>query len=330
MRNFFAKAMIKPVRQRTQFSCMATSMCMALQALGHQCDEDEVNQVMGATPTRGAAWEQALATAQHYGCRATLTTPSTVTQLREWTDKGAPVMISWNPEGRDWSHASVVFDVTDGLPEGGLPPYCAGYGDLTGRCVWVADSNMPNPEKLVRVCGEDFFYSKWSEKWPSYLVRRVACAIEREITPEGRQVMAGCRPPTMDRLRRENLSAGRPASLDPLRVLSRYMAARGKSAGADFFSVWGRGSDPKKVFEDLRASAESEARFEAEEEGEDYEGYSGTIAEKHGFKVRDRKPRTLREARNFAYEDGDNNDKWGPAFAVPVPGGWLFYGYASS
>jgi hypothetical protein len=159
-----------------------------------------------------------------------------VTQLKEWTDKGAPVMISWNPEGRDWSHASVVFDVTEGLPEGGLPSYCTGYGDLTGRCVWVADSNMPNPEKLVRVCGEDFFYSKWSEKWPNYLVRRVACAIEREITSEGRQVMAGYQPHTMDRLRREQ---------QRLEVLVRDLSGMGGDSLAAELS----GPERKRVLE---------------------------------------------------------------------------------
>ena len=150
-------------------------MAMALRALGIDTDEDEVNKVMGARPMKGAAWEEALACAQHYGCRATLTTPATVTQLKEWTDRGAPVMIAWNPEGRDWSHASLVFDVTDG-PE--------------GRIVHVADPNIPNPEKTVREMPEDEFYSKWYEKWPNYLVRRPACAIDREITPDGRQMVA--------------------------------------------------------------------------------------------------------------------------------------------
>jgi hypothetical protein len=151
---------------------MAASMMMCLKALGHACDEDEVNKVMGATPMKGAAWEHALATAQHYGCRATLTSPATVSQLKAWTDKGNPVMIAWNPEGRDWSHASVVFDVDD-----------------DGN-VHVADPNIPDPEETVRVVPKADFYKMWYEKWPNYLVRRPAMAIEREITPEGKQVMA--------------------------------------------------------------------------------------------------------------------------------------------
>jgi|APSaa5957512622_1039677.scaffolds.fasta_scaffold16951_1 hypothetical protein len=172
MTSKIAQADVTPVRQRTQYSCMATSMAMCLNALDHKVTEDEVNAVMGATPLKGAAWEQALACAQHYGCRATLTTPSTVTQLKQWTDAGVPVMIAWNPEGREWSHASVVFHVDDDLN------------------VHVADPNIPDPEETVRVVPKGEFYKKWYEKWPRYLVRRPACAIDREITPEGRQVMA--------------------------------------------------------------------------------------------------------------------------------------------
>lgn len=150
-------------------------MSMCLNALGHNCTEDEVNAVMGARPMKGASWEQALACAQHYGCRATLIVPCTLSQLKEWTDKGIPVMIAWNPEGREWSHASVVYHVDDDLN------------------VHVADSNIPDPEETVRVVSKADFYKKWFEKWPDYLVRRPAMAIEREITSEGRQVSASNR-----------------------------------------------------------------------------------------------------------------------------------------
>lgn len=174
-----AKAAVEPVRQRTQYSCMAASMTMCLKALGYtDLDEDQVNRVMGAQPMKGAAWEQALACAQHYGCRSTLTMPSTVEQLKAWTDAGVPVMIAWNPEGRPWSHASVVFDVDDDLN------------------VYVADPNIPNPKETVRIVSESDFYGKWYEKFPDYLVRRPACAIEREITLDGQQVniLAGTEP----------------------------------------------------------------------------------------------------------------------------------------
>jgi hypothetical protein len=154
---------------------MATSLTMCLKALGHEdIDEDEVNRVMGARPMKGARWEEAMAAAQHYGCRATLISPCTIPQLKEWTDQGVPVMISWNPEDRDWSHASVVFDVTDGV-------------------VHVADPNIPDPNETVRAIPESEFYGMWGEAWSNYIVRRVAMAIDREITPDGRQVQATSR-----------------------------------------------------------------------------------------------------------------------------------------
>jgi hypothetical protein len=173
-----AKANVTPIRQSTQFSCVSTSTCMALNSLGVECTEEEVNKVIGAKPMRGARWEEVLACAQYFGCRATLTTPSTLTQVKEWTDAGKPVLIAWNPEGRDWSHASLIFDVT---------------GERGNYLVHIADPNIPNPDKTVREVSEDEFYGKWYEKWPDYLVRRPALMIEKEITPEGKQVMASIR-----------------------------------------------------------------------------------------------------------------------------------------
>ena len=179
-----AAANFVPVRQRTQFTCVAASTAMSLQALGVQdCDEDTVNRVLGAAPMKGASWEQVLATAQHYGVRATLTVPATLSQVKEWTDAGKPVMIGWNPEGREWSHASVIFDVQP----------CP----IHGLMVYVADPNCPDPEQTVRVVPKSEFYSKWYEKFPNYLVRRPALMLEREVTPEGRQVMASRRSPVL-------------------------------------------------------------------------------------------------------------------------------------
>ena len=170
-----AKADVNPIRQRSQFSCVSTSTCMALNAVGVKCNEDQVNQVIGAKPMQGARWEEVLACAQYFGCRATLTTPATLTQVKAWTDQGKPVLIAWNPEGRDWSHASLIFDVT---------------GEKGNFVVHIADPNMPNPDKTTREVNEDDFYAKWYEKWPNYLVRRPALMIEREITEDGRQIMA--------------------------------------------------------------------------------------------------------------------------------------------
>jgi len=167
-----ARADVEPVRQRSQYSCMSASMAMCLRALGVDCLEDEVNRVMGSRPMKGASWENALACGQHYGMRCTLVCPATTPQLREWTDRGVPVMIAWNPENRPWSHASVVFDVDEDLN------------------VHVADPNIPDPDETVRVVPKSEFYRKWYEKWPDYLVRRPAMAVEREVTTDGRQVVA--------------------------------------------------------------------------------------------------------------------------------------------
>ena len=170
-------ANLMPLRQRTQFTCVAASTSMALAALGlRDCDEDSVNRVLGAAPMKGASWEQVLATAQHYGVRATLTVPATLSQVKAWTDAGKPVLIGWNPEGREWSHASVIFDVQP----------CPTHGFM----VHVADPNCPDPEQTVRIVPKSEFYAKWYEKFPNYLVRRPALMLEREVTPEGRQVMA--------------------------------------------------------------------------------------------------------------------------------------------
>lgn len=172
-----ARAAVNPVRQRSQYSCMAASMAMCLRSFGVPCDEDEVNRVMGAKPLRGAAWENALACGQHYGMRCTLMTPCTISQLKSWTDEEIPVMIAWNPEGRPWSHASVVFDVDD------------------DHTVYVADPNMPDPNETVRVVPKKDFYAKWYESFPDYLVRRPALAVEREITSDGRQTKASVADP---------------------------------------------------------------------------------------------------------------------------------------
>jgi hypothetical protein len=211
--NRIAKADMTPVRQRTQYTCVPASLAMCLRALGHDVTEDIVNKVMGAAPMKGARWEEVLAAAQHFGCRATLTMPSTVEQLKAWTDAGTPVMIAWNPEGRPWSHASAVFDVEE--REDGL-------------YVHVADPNMPNPKKTVRVVAEDDFYGKWYEKTADYLVRRPAVAIEREITAEGHQVNILSGEEAMPSATK--LLASRTASqADPAdRLADRWVEARAK------------------------------------------------------------------------------------------------------
>ena len=144
---------------------------MSFRALGRTVSEEEVNRVLGAVPMRGASWEQAMACAQHFGFRGTLIVPCPFSQLVSWVNTGTPVIISWNPEGREWSHASVVYDVIDESQ------------------ILVADPNCPDPAKTTRVVSREDFFKKWSEKWPDYIVRRPALAIQREIV-DGIQVQA--------------------------------------------------------------------------------------------------------------------------------------------
>ena len=211
-----AKADVIPVRQHNQYACMTTSLVMALRAQGvpeDECSPQQVNKVVGAMPLRGAAWEPLLAAANHYGMRATLTLPSTVRQLKQWTDAGIPVVIAWNPEGREWSHASLVFDVDDDLN------------------VYIADPNIPDPDETVRVVPKAEFYGKWYEKAAQgFLIRRPACAIEREITPDGRQVMAGWTAPinlpSLDSLQLRSLGRGTHPKVLERRVkdIAAYLA----------------------------------------------------------------------------------------------------------
>lgn len=171
-----ARAQVAQIRQTTQYTCCAASISAALKAHGKLVDEDGVNRILGAAPMAGASWEAMLATIQYFGLRGSLVIPSTPRMLKQWTDQGLPVIIAWNPEGRPWSHASVVFDVTES-PEGLL--------------IHVMDPNIPNPGRTTRVMGEDEFCQKWGEKVSdSLIVRRPACVVEREVTQDGRQVRA--------------------------------------------------------------------------------------------------------------------------------------------
>jgi hypothetical protein len=155
---------------------MSASLSACLRALGRDQTEADVNRIMGAGPLRGATWESLTGAAQYFGMRSTLVIPATLTQVKGWTDRGIPVVIAYNPEGRPWSHASVIYDVT-------------GEGEDT--MIHVMDPNIPDPDRHVRIYKKADFYRIWSEKvGDSIIIRRPACAIEWEITPEGRQVMA--------------------------------------------------------------------------------------------------------------------------------------------
>lgn len=81
-----------------------------------------------------------------------------------------------------------------------------------------------------------------------------------------------------------------------------------KTAGGEFFEDWVPNTNVQKAFEE----AVEEARYEYGNRG-----YTGTISEKDGYKIRSRTPMNEQAAREFIKKDGDKNDKWGPAFAIP-------------
>lgn len=163
-----ARAHVQGLRQETQYTCMAASLAACVKALGKPVTERDVNRVMGAGPMRGARWEEALGAAQYFGLRGTLVVPATVEMLRDWTSRGIPVMIAWNPEGRPWSHASVVVDVDD------------------SDVVHIMDPNCPDPNQYFREVPLADFYRKWMEPvGDSMVVRRPALAIDLEVTAEG-------------------------------------------------------------------------------------------------------------------------------------------------
>lgn len=142
-------------------------MTAALQALGKDVHEGQVNKVLGAEPKRGARWEEALSAIQYFGCRGTLVIPSCWEQLKGWSDKGVPVLIGWNPEGRPWSHASVVRDVSD-------------------TQITIMDPNVPDPSLGYRVLDRETFHKTWMENFSDTLVlRRPALAVELEVSAQG-------------------------------------------------------------------------------------------------------------------------------------------------
>jgi hypothetical protein len=82
-----------------------------------------------------------------------------------------------------------------------------------------------------------------------------------------------------------------------------------KVAGGSDFTVFVKGHDAQRAFK----QAVDDARHER-----GHGGYSGSIAEKGSFKLRSSKPMSMSEAQHFVDQDIEDNDKWGPAFAVPI------------
>jgi hypothetical protein len=94
--------------------------------------------------------------------------------------------------------------------------------------------------------------------------------------------------------------------------------------GADVFMVSARGSSARDAFSDARREAQYECG---------HGGYTGTIAEKHGFTVIPLKEG--REPYEYAEEliderDRRIDDKWGPAGCFNLGDGtYFFFGWAS-
>lgn len=82
--------------------------------------------------------------------------------------------------------------------------------------------------------------------------------------------------------------------------------------GANFYTNFGEGTDPRSIFNTLRAAAEAEHGHQ--------QGYSGEINAAYDFRVVRRDPVTMSAAREIAqqHSDDDNCEKGGPAYAVPV------------
>jgi hypothetical protein len=88
------------------------------------------------------------------------------------------------------------------------------------------------------------------------------------------------------------------------KVLSRF-----KRAGGTDFSVFIQNPDAKAAFNRAVDDAQHESG---------HGGYSGTIAEKSGFTIRKHEPMTMDEAHRFVDTDIEKNEKWGPAYAIPI------------
>lgn len=95
------------------------------------------------------------------------------------------------------------------------------------------------------------------------------------------------------------------------KIISKELQAVSKKliAGACDFYDFGSGSSAREVFRHLQ----EEAR---EEHGS--RGYTGTIAEKDGFKMVSNEPMSKAEAYKLAEKMIDDNDKYGPAYCIQI------------
>jgi hypothetical protein len=98
----------------------------------------------------------------------------------------------------------------------------------------------------------------------------------------------------------------------------RAASVSGMGAGVFYNTVIGKYKDPNKAMSELRDEAIEEYKYEYGE----YDGYSGTIAEKHDFVMIPLPPR--KNPYQYIDELIDNDDprisdKWGPAGCIEVP-----------
>lgn len=104
-----------------------------------------------------------------------------------------------------------------------------------------------------------------------------------------------------------------------------------KTAGGTTFFTVARGSTAKEAFNDARSDAIHE--YKMDNDGE-YEGYSGTIAEKNNFVMIDLPDgEDPYKYANKLINESDRriDDKWGPAGCIKLGAGkFLFFGWASS
>ena len=99
--------------------------------------------------------------------------------------------------------------------------------------------------------------------------------------------------------------------------------------GAEYFDNSIPVTDPNEAFN----SAVEQAQYD-----HGHAGYTGTIAEKDSFEIKSRTPLSPADLKAEIDATIADNDKWGPAFALPMAdkqdktkiAGWVFYGLASS
>jgi ABC-type bacteriocin/lantibiotic exporter with double-glycine peptidase domain len=162
-----AKAIVPIIRQQTQFTCSAVSISACLQFFDKPYNEDDVNRVLKCVPKKGASWEEILLCLQYFGMKGELIVPCNFKILKEWTDNGNPAIIGWNPQGRPWSHASVVCDVSK------------------SKGILIMDPNSVNTDKTLKWWSFDDFSDRWYEKSGDFVVRRPALKVSKEVGVNG-------------------------------------------------------------------------------------------------------------------------------------------------